>query len=668
MSLAMLVATLAPLSNFGLPGVGPSPVSADGCGGDTDLVVKLVDGVNIDDVNAQYGTQTVQSFTGTTIYLLTVAGETYGAGVKVDELLASGLVVWAEAGSIDASSSDFSLADIDQFSTAAMDQFTMATVDQFSTAALDQFSTAMLDQFSASILDQFGQAALDQFSTAVLDQFSTAALDQFSTSVLDQFSASILDQFSLIVADQFTQSAMDQFSTAALDQFSASILDQFSQAALDGFSRSAIEQFSIVMTDQFAAIVTSQFDQILLDQFSTSALDQFTAAILDHFSSSTLSQFTVANMDQFTQTALDQFSASILDQFTQTVLDHMALTALDSVSMAALTQFAQAALDQFSTAALDSLIQHALAAFDSAYFEQLMLDILDAIYGSKARNQTAMGKIKAAAAQQYSTGVGVVVAVIDTGIRDHWFLRDNIAPNGYDYIGLDPDPTDEYDGIDNDGDGLVDEGWSHGTHIAGIVNLVAPDAMIMPIRVQDSEGGGWSFMITEAIQYAVDNGADVINISLGVTCPSTVLDWGIAYAKSHNVVVTAAAGNDNSTNIHYPAQSKRVIGVSALDDQDFKASFSNYGADIDISAPGVNIYGPYGDGQFAWWSGTSQATPMISGAAALLLEVDPTLAAPSVRNILKNHADDIDALNPDYAGQLGGGRINLLSSVTVVID
>jgi len=109
-----------------------------------------------------------------------------------------------------------------------------------------------------------------------------------------------------------------------------------------------------------------------------------------------------------------------------------------------------------------------------------------------------------------------------------------------------------------------------------------------------------------------------------------------------------------------------VIAVTAVNDQDVKASFSNYGAKIDVSAPGVNIYGPYGDGQFAWWSGTSQATPMISGAASLILSIDPTLTVPHVKNTLKNNADNINNLNPDYVGQLGGGRVNLFSSVTSI--
>ncbi len=704
----MLVATLAPLSNLGLVDFGASPVSANGCGGDSHIAVKLVDGVSIDDVNAEFETYVVQDFPPTSIYLLGMVGKTAGAMGKANALNSSEQVVWAEAGGLDSVADDFSTAIIhefssanisqfstttvnqfsqsalDQFTQTALDQFTATVLDQFTTTALDQFSTAILDpfgtsvldqfnttildQFSVSILDQFGQAALDQFSSAVLDEFSTTTVDQFSVVVLDQFSQTALDRFSIIVENQFSQASLEQFVMAVADQFSMVLLDQFNMASLDGFSRSAIDQFSINMTDQFNTIVNDHFDQLLQEQFNLAALDQFSTSMLDHFGNKARGRFKAEKMDKFSQMDLDQFSTAILDQFSNTVNNHMSPTALNNASAVALAQFSQAALDQFSVAVLDGLIQNIMMPFNPAFFEQLKIQLLDTMYGSDARNQDAMAQISAAAAQQYGTGAGVVVAVIDTGIRDHWYMRDNIATNGYDYVGLDSDPIDEYDGIDDDGDGLADEGWSHGTHVAGIVTLVAPDVTIMPIRVQDADGGGWSFMSAEAIQYATDNGADIINLSLGTVCPSDVLDWAVDYAEANGVVVVAAAGNEDSTAIHFPARNNYSIAVAAVDDQDTRAPFSNYGSEVDISAPGVNIYSAYGDGEFAWWSGTSQATPMIAGGAALVLSADQTLTASQIESKLITGVDDIDALNPGYAGKLGSGRVNMLTSMTVVID
>ena len=720
MALAILVATLAPLANLTFGGAGAAPVFAGSCSGRTHVVVKLLNNqVDIDELNANYGTETVQRFPGTRIYILTVVGQTNGAKAKATELNNSGLVVWAEAGELgsgiidpdqfsgaaldqfsqatmdqftqaaldqfsqasldqftsaaldqfsQAAMDQFTQATLDQFSQAALDQFTSAALDQFSTAVLDQFAQAVLDQFSQSVLDQFGQAALDQFTAAALDQFSQAALDQFSAAILDQFSAAALDQFNQAVLDQFSAATLDQFSSAIMDQFSTAILDQFSTAALDQFSAAALDQFSTAVMDQFSSAILDQFTQAMLDQFSTASLDQFSSAILDQFSSAVLDQFTVANMDQFTQASLDEFSAAVLDQFSTSVLDQFSTASLDQFVSAALDQFTTATLDQFSTASFDQFIQSVLDQFDTAYFETLVLDTLDTVYGSQARGQQPLAQVKTSEAHALSTGAGVVVAVIDSGVNDHWYLRDRIAPGGWDFVDNDADPSDELDGIDNDGDGYVDEGYSHGTHVAGIISLVAPDAQILPIRVQDSDGNGWSFIVAEGIQYAVDNGADVINVSLGMPCRTSVLRWAIKYAHDRGVPVIVSAGNENSSQINYPADFNKSIGVAAVDSNDVKAEFSNYGDNVKVSSPGVAIYSTYGNGVFAWWSGTSQATPMVTAGVALMLSLDPDLTPNDVKHKLKQNADNIDALNPGYVGDLGTGRINLLNSVIAVIN
>ncbi|MCH7800335.1 MAG: S8 family serine peptidase [Chloroflexi bacterium] len=664
----ILAAMSMSLGSFGITGTakvyaapGGAPPQPTGCDSETNAVVlKLTDGADISTINDKYDTQTARSFPGTTIYVVLTSGGAKATNVA-GRMARNKKVVWAEAGQFsgdpdaiydpNASATQFSPASPDQFNAAALDQFSQAALDQFSTAALDQFSIAALDQFTQAALDQFTQAALEQFSQAALDQFSTAALDQFSIAVLDQFSTAILDQFSASILDQFTAAVLDQFAQAALDQFSQAALDQFSTAIMDQFSTAIMDQFTVAM----------------LDQFSTAALDQFSAAIMDQFSTAVLDQFTTAIMDQFTQAALDQFSATILDQFTQAVLDQFTQAVLDQFTAAALDQFSQAVLDQFSAASLDQFLQSILDTFDGAFFDTLLIDTLDAVYGNKARSQEALSLINTDAAHAMGTGRDVMVAVIDTGITDHWFFRGKIASGGFDYVDGDNQPIDVANGIDENGNGTADEGWGHGTHVAGIISLLAPDAKILPIRVQNAEGDGWSFIVAEAIQYATDSGAHVINLSLNVPCESKVLEWAVNYARERSVVVVAAAGNEDLSTVGYPARYAGVVAVAAVDNSDIKASFSNFGDAVTVSAPGVDIYSAYGNGLFAWWSGTSQSAPIVAGESALILGAYPWLTTDEVSAVVADSAANIDSLNPGYEGLLGSGRVDLsaaLASVT----
>ena len=705
-------------------GNGGGPSQSGSCDNNGNaVVVKLKDGNDISTINNKYGTLTARSFLGTTIYVVLTSDGT-GASQLAKRIARDKIVVWAEAGQFsgdpnaeydpNASPSQFSQASpdqfnaaaldqfsqaaldqfsqasldqfsqaaldqftqaaldqftqaaLEQFSQAALDQFTTAALDQFTTAVLDQFSTAILDQFSAAILEQFGQAALDQFTAAVLDQFSTAALDQFTTAILDQFSTAALDQFNQAILDQFTTAVLDQFTAAILDQFTTAALDQFAQAALDQFSQAALDQFSTAIMDQFSTAILDQFTLAMLDQFTTAALDQFSTAIMDQFTTAVLDQFTTAIMDQFTQAVLDQFSTAILEQFTQAVLDQFSTAALDQFTAAALDQFTQAVLDQFSVASLDQFLQSILDTFDGAYFEQLLIETLDAVYGNKARSQEALSVINTDAAHAVGTGQDVVVAVIDTGITDHWFFRGKIAPGGFDYVDGDDQPTDVANGIDENGNGIPDEGWGHGTHVAGIISLVAPDARIMPIRVQNAEGDGWSFIVAEAVQYATDNGAHIINLSLEVPCESMVMEWAVNYARERGVVVVAAAGNENLSTVSYPAAYAGVIAVAAVDNSDIKASFSNFSDTVTVSAPGVDVYSAYGNGLFAWWSGTSQSAPIVAGEAALIVGAYPWLTTDEVSAVVMDSATDIDPLNPGYEGLLGSGRIDLSAALALV--
>lgn len=235
-------------------------------------------------------------------------------------------------------------------------------------------------------------------------------------------------------------------------------------------------------------------------------------------------------------------------------------------------------------------------------------------------SQPAVRQLSLDAAHGRATGSGTLVAVLDTGVKlDHPSLASRLAPGGYDYVADDPRPDEERTGHDGDGDGRVDEGYGHGTFVAGVVALVAPDARILPARVLDSEGRGGVFTAAEAVFDATAQGADVINMSFGTgkKLKSKVLSEALKDAAKAGVVIVAAAGNDGSAAKHYPAADKDVLAVAALDaDGTRLAGFSARGDWVDLAAPGVDISSTLPCG-FGTWNGTSMAAPFVAAAAAL---------------------------------------------------
>lgn len=307
---------------------------------------------------------------------------------------------------------------------------------------------------------------------------------------------------------------------------------------------------------------------------------------------------------------------------------------------------------------------------------------------SKYRDQDAFLRVKAAQAQTVSTGQGVIVAIIDTGVDYNHpdlsahILRDqNNAVVGYDFIDNDTDPMDARNNIDDDQDGLIDEGVGHGTHVAGIVSLIAPNAKIMPLRVLNSDGFGTANFVAKAIDYAVEysknqNVPMVINLSLNLPTQSfTVLD-ALQEAYEEGVPVVASAGNSNTSVAQYPAAADsgttQVISVAATDQNAIKANFSNFGKGwIDLAAPGVGIYSTFPDAQYAWWEGTSMSAPFVSGEAALVLSLldlqrssHPSLL-DSLYTYLTKSTDYIYGVNPNYkkGQQLGTGNMDAYSAV-----
>ncbi len=298
------------------------------------------------------------------------------------------------------------------------------------------------------------------------------------------------------------------------------------------------------------------------------------------------------------------------------------------------------------------------------------------------KNQYATTVTGTTAAHARSTGTGNVVAVLDTGVDlDHPALAGRGLPYGWDFMDNDSDPGDTGDTIDNDGDGLVDEMTGHGTFVAGLVALVAPEAWILPIRVLDSDGNGDMWVLARGLFYAIDHGVEVINVSITSTYNSEAIEVALVEAGAVGIVVVAAAGNcDRAEPRTFPAMRSEAIGVAATDAGDVKGVFSNFSDRLALSAPGVttrlgDIPNPNGaivsllpGGGYAIWEGTSMAAPIVSGAVALVRAQHPEWAATEAVRLaitarLTATAVNIDGLNPGYEGQLGSGRIDIAAAV-----
>ena len=277
----------------------------------------------------------------------------------------------------------------------------------------------------------------------------------------------------------------------------------------------------------------------------------------------------------------------------------------------------------------------------------------------------ALDAIGVPKAHRLSTGAGVVVAVLDTGVQlDHPALRSVLAP-GRDLVQGDDSPGESSNGIDDDGDGTVDEGAGHGTHVAGIVHQVAPAARIMPVRVLDDDGSGTLWQAAEGIVWAADHGAQVINASFGTHGSAGVLKDAVEQVTAAGVLVVGAAGNDGKDRTMYPAAADGALAVASVGPGDVASPFTNRGRWIDVAAPGETIHSAFAfpAGSWAANSGTSMATPFVTGEAALVLARRPGATPAEVTDVITATAVAVDKANPKLAGELGSGRIDAAAAV-----
>jgi len=304
-------------------------------------------------------------------------------------------------------------------------------------------------------------------------------------------------------------------------------------------------------------------------------------------------------------------------------------------------------------------------------------------------NQWYLDKIEAPEAWDISKGdTSVTIAVVDNAVRiTHDDLTDNTWINTAESEnGLDSDLngyTDDIYGYDvansdnnpNPPSGFTGGAFSHGSHCAGTASGssdngtgiagVGFNCRIIGVKCTPDNSNGQTLPYAyEGLKYAIDVEADIVSMSWGGRVSSFTGEALINNAALNGIIMIAAAGNEDEENALSPASNTNVMAVGATDSDDMKASFSNYGPDIDIMAPGKSIYNLYGgnDADYGYSNGTSMACPIVAGAAGLLKSQFPGASPEDIKNALKNGCDDIDSVNPGYEGQLGSGRLNLYRS------
>ena len=254
-------------------------------------------------------------------------------------------------------------------------------------------------------------------------------------------------------------------------------------------------------------------------------------------------------------------------------------------------------------------------------------------------------------------GNQIIVAVIDTGVDYTHPALSEAVMQGWDFYDNDNDPFDE-------GTLLEDLGTGHGTHIAGIIRQVAPRATILPIRILGPDGTGSIADLATAILWAEEQGADIINLSLGSTSYSSAVNAALSSVTRKGVMVVASAGNSSNSQVTYPASlmwfKGSQISVTSVDSNDVKSDFANYARGIELSAPGEYIFGPAPGNRKVAWSGTSMATPMVAGALALAKAEAPVMSSSYTR-VLWDSVINIDSIegNSDFSDKIGKGRLDI---------
>jgi subtilisin family serine protease len=248
----------------------------------------------------------------------------------------------------------------------------------------------------------------------------------------------------------------------------------------------------------------------------------------------------------------------------------------------------------------------------------------------------------------------VVVAVLDTGVNTALNEFAGRTLPGYNFVANSTNVTDD----NSHGTAAAGVALAQGNNATGVAGLCW-SCDLLPVKVLDSTGGGTDSVTATGITWAVDHGAKILSLSLGGTATSATLANAVSYAQSHGALVVAAAGNNSSSAAFYPAAYPGVLSVAATDQYDALYSYSDFGAWVDVAAPGSN-YSTWPSGSIYLFGGTSSATPVVAGLAGLLFSANPSATAADVTNAITTTTD------PLTSGSIATGRVNAAKAMALL--
>jgi len=336
-----------------------------------------------------------------------------------------------------------------------------------------------------------------------------------------------------------------------------------------------------------------------------------------------------------------------------------------------------------------SLIQATAGPVPESLLDQTPLPYYGAPVWDGYVNQPAAQIVRVVQTQAaFQVGGAGTVAMIDTGVdTSHPALVPVLVP-GYNFINDTPDADEKAD-VNQSSAAVLDGGpdqpyfvnsstvafinqssaavldggqyaaFGHGTMTAGVVHLVAPNARIMPLKAFSADGSGYLSNIIDAVYYAAQHQAKVISMSFSFSSSSPEMVKAINYANARGIICVASVGNDGENVLAYPAAIPNVIGVASTSDYDTRSSFSNYGSDVWVAAPGEGVVSTYPYGTYAAGWGTSFSAPLVSGTAALLANVSANLNQQSAAAAIA-HAKDLSS-------DMGNGRLDIYLAVQSLV-
>lgn len=271
-----------------------------------------------------------------------------------------------------------------------------------------------------------------------------------------------------------------------------------------------------------------------------------------------------------------------------------------------------------------------------------------------AKNTKMLKQVNFQPALAGSPGRAVRIAILDTGLSPKpTYLWERVVAK-INYVEIGKGPFDLPRGHDTNGNGIEDEGAGHGSMVTALVDQMAPQAQLVIVRVADSDGYATAWTIIKGLTFAAKKGCEVANVSLGslarVPALSEVMDW----CENQGLLVVAPIGNDNLRAVRYPADISKVLCVAGISPDNTKAPFSNWDGETDFSAPATGLASAWWDGDWATWSGTSFAAPLVAGIVADSLRRTAARMRPfDIRQKIIGSGRGINYFNPDYDGELG---------------